>query len=61
MKTIKQSDIEHFISLNLSVRVQSNGLVFVGEKIELDKQATLNIRNGKTYSVLKEEVYRLID
>jgi len=55
-QTITNSEINKLINEGLSVRVQSNGLVFVGKKILMDKTFT----NGKNYRVLREEVFHLV-
>ncbi len=55
-QTITNLEIKKLINEGLSVRVQSNGLVFVGKKILTDRTFT----NGKNYRVLREEVFHLV-
>ncbi len=56
MKTITYAEVKKLMQENLSVRIQSNGLVFIGKKIEINTTLTEKIKHG----VLQEEVYRLI-
>ncbi|MES2205467.1 MAG: hypothetical protein V4525_01570 [Pseudomonadota bacterium] len=54
MKTITLSEIDKLKQQELSVRIQSNDLVFVGKKIKI------MLREMMGHGVLREDVYRLI-
>ncbi len=57
MKKINRNQLQEFSSQDYSIRIQSNGLVFIGKKIPIDtNKVNVQIRS---YSVLKEEVYFL--
>ncbi len=54
MKTITLAEIDQLKQQELSVRIQSNELVFVGKKVNII------LKEMMRHGVLREDVYRLI-